>query len=398
VQEHSSELLKTIAIALPAAFVGGIAAKWLRLPTLVGYLLAGVAVGPFTPGLVANSGVALELAEIGVVLLMFGVGLHFNIGDLLAVRRIAVPGALGQIVVATALGVIVGSLAGWSLGEGLVLGLAISVASTVVLLRALEQRELLSSEPGRVAIGWLIVEDVFTVVALVVLPTLAPGGTDGGPLDVAGDVGIAVAKAAALTALMLIAGARFLPWLLSRVEREGSRELFTLAVLSVALGIAFAASEVFGVSFALGAFLAGAVLSSSHLSDRAAAEVLPLSDAFGVLFFVAVGMLLDPEILLDAPLEVAAVVVIVVVAKFATAIGLVRLLGGPTRTGALVGAGLAQIGEFSFIVATTAVGVGLLSARGFQLIVAAALLSIALNPVAYGVARLIDRPDVGRRS
>ena len=397
-QEHSSELLKTIAIALPAAFVGGIAAKWLRLPTLVGYLLAGVAVGPFTPGLVANSGVALELAEIGVVLLMFGVGLHFSIGDLVAVRRIAVPGALGQIVVATALGVLVGSLAGWSLGEGLVLGLAISVASTVVLLRALEQRELLSSEPGRVAIGWLIVEDVFTVVALVVLPTLAPGGTDGGPLDVAGDVGIAVAKAAALTALMLIAGARFLPWLLSRVEREGSRELFTLVVLSVALGIAFAASEVFGVSFALGAFLAGAVLSSSHLSDRAAAEVRPLSDAFGVLFFVAVGMLLDPEILLDAPLEVAAVVVIVVVAKFATAIGLVRLLGGPTRTGALVGAGLAQIGEFSFIVATTAVGVGLLSARGFQLIVAAALLSIALNPVAYGVARLIDRPNVGRRS
>jgi K+:H+ antiporter len=398
VQEHSSELLKTIAIALPAAFVGGIAAKWLRLPTLVGYLLAGVAVGPFTPGLVANSGVALELAEIGVVLLMFGVGLHFSIGDLVGVRRIAVPGALGQIVVATALGVLVGLLASWSLGEGLVLGLAISVASTVVLLRALEQRGLLSSEPGRVAIGWLIVEDVFTVVALVVLPTLAPGGTDGGPLDVAGHVGIAVAKAAALTALMLIAGARFLPWLLSRVEREGSRELFTLAVLSVALGIAFAASEVFGVSFALGAFLAGAVLSSSHLSDRAAAEVLPLSDAFGVLFFVAVGMLLDPEILLDAPLEVAAVLVIVVVAKFATAIGLVRLLGGSARTGALVGAGLAQIGEFSFIVATTAVGVGLLSARGFQLIVAAALLSIAVNPLAYGVAAVIDRRDVGRRS
>jgi monovalent cation:H+ antiporter-2, CPA2 family len=398
VQEHSSELLKTIAIALPAAFVGGIAAKWLRLPTLVGYLLAGVAVGPFTPGLVANSGVALELAEIGVVLLMFGVGLHFSIGDLVAVRKIAVPGALGQIVVATALGVLVGSLAGWSLGEGLVLGLAISVASTVVLLRALEQRKLLSSEPGRVAIGWLIVEDVFTVVALVVLPTLAPGGPDGGPLDVAGDVGIAIAKAAALTALMLIAGARFLPWLLSRVEREGSRELFTLAVLSVALGIAFAASEIFGVSFALGAFLAGAVLSSSRLSDRAAAEVLPLSDAFGVLFFVAVGMLLDPEILLDAPLEVAAVVVIVVVAKFVTAIGLVRLLSGSARTGALVGAGLAQIGEFSFIVATTAVGVGLLSARGFQLIVAAALLSIALNPVAYGVARLIDRRDASRRS
>ena len=396
VQEHSSELLKTIAIALPAAFVGGIAAKWLRLPVLVGYLLAGVAVGPFTPGLVANRVVALELAEIGVVLLMFGVGLHFSIGDLVAVRRIAVPGALGQIVVATGLGVMVGWAAGWSLGEGLVLGLAISVASTVVLLRALEQRELLSNEPGRVAIGWLIVEDVFTVVALVVLPTLAPAAGGGVPLDVAADVGVAVAKAAALTALMLIAGARFLPWLLSRVEREGSRELFTLAVLSFALGIAFAASEVFGVSFALGAFLAGAVLSSSHLSDRAAAEVLPLSDAFGVLFFVAVGMLLDPEILLDAPLEVAAVLLIVVVAKFVTAIGLVRLLGGPARTGALVGAGLAQIGEFSFIVATTAVGVGLLSTRGFQLIVAAALLSIALNPVAYGVSTLIDRRVAGR--
>lgn len=397
-QEHSSELLKTIAIALPAAFVGGIAAKRLRLPVLVGYLLAGVAVGPFTPGLVANSGVALELAEIGVVLLMFGVGLHFSIGDLVAVRRIAVPGALGQIVVATGLGVMVGWAASWSLGEGLVLGLAISVASTVVLLRALEQRELLSSEPGRVAIGWLIVEDVFTVVALVVLPTLAPAAGGGVPLDVATDVGVAVAKAAALTALMLIAGTRFLPWLLSRVEREGSRELFALAVLSVALGIAFAASEVFGVSFALGAFLAGAVLSSSHLSDRAAAEVLPLSDAFGVLFFVAVGMLLDPEILLDAPLEVAAVLVIVVVAKFVTAIGLVRLLGGSARTGALVGAGLAQIGEFSFIVATTAVGVGLLSGRGFQLIVAAALLSIALNPLAYGVATRIDRRVAGRRS
>ena len=397
-QEHSSELLKTIAIALPAAFVGGMAAKWLRLPVLVGYLLAGVAVGPFTPGLVANSGVALELAEIGVVLLMFGVGLHFSIDDLVAVRRIAVPGALGQIVVATGLGVLVGRAAGWSLGEGLVLGLAISVASTVVLLRALEQRELLSSEPGRVAIGWLIVEDVFTVVALVVLPTLAPSAAGGRPLDVAGDVGIAVVKAAALTAVMLIAGARFLPWLLTRVEREGSRELFTLAILAVALGIAFAASEVFGVSFALGAFLAGTVLSSSHLSDRAAADVLPLSDAFGVLFFVAVGMLLDPGILLDAPLEVAAVLLIVVVAKFATAIGLVRLLGGSARTGGLVGAGLAQIGEFSFIVATTAVGVGLLSGRGFQLIVAAALLSIALNPPAYGVASLIDRRSASRAS
>jgi monovalent cation:H+ antiporter-2, CPA2 family len=372
VQEHSSELLKTIAIALPAAFAGGMAAKWLRLPVLVGFLLAGVAIGPFTPGLVANSGVALELAEIGVVLLMFGVGLHFSIDDLVAVRRLAVPGALGQIVVATALGVAVARWAGWSLGEGVVLGLAISVASTVVLLRALEQRGLLRAEAGRVAIGWLIVEDLFTVVVLVVLPTLAPSAADGGPLDVAVDIGVAVTKAAALTAVMLIVGARFLPWLLLRVEREGSRELFTLAVLAVALGIAFAASEVFGVSFALGAFLGGAVLSNSHLSERAAADVLPLSDAFGVLFFVAVGMLLDPSILIDAPREIVAVLVIVVVAKSVTAIGLVRLLGGSAGTGALVGAGLAQIGEFSFIVATTAVGVGLLPDRGFQLIVAAA--------------------------
>jgi monovalent cation:H+ antiporter-2, CPA2 family len=390
-QEHSSELLKTIAIALSAAFVGGIAARWLRLPVLVGYLLAGVAVGPFTPGVVANSGVALELAEIGVVLLMFGVGLHFSLDDLASVRRIAVPGALGQVIVATALGVLVGRAAGWSLSGGLVLGLAISVASTVVLLRALEQRALLHNEAGRVAIGWLIVEDIFTVVALVVLPTLAPGAGDGGPLDAAADVGIAISKAAALTAVMLVVGTRFLPWLLSRVEREGTRELFTLAVLAVALGIAFGASEVFGVSFALGAFLAGTVLSSSHLSDRAAAEVLPLSDAFGVVFFVAVGMLLDPGILLDAPLELVAVLAIVVVAKSLTAVGLVRLLGGSGHTGAVVGVGLAQIGEFSFIVATTAVGVGLLSDRGFQLIVAAALLSIALNPLAYGFLSMIDR-------
>jgi K+:H+ antiporter len=396
VNEHDADLLATIAVALPAALVGGFLARRLRLPEILGYLLAGVAIGPFTPGLVANSQTALELAEIGVVLLMFGVGLHFSVADLLAVRRIALPGALGQIVVAAALGVGIGVASGWSLSSAAMLGLAISVASTVVLLRALEQRNLIHGEAGRTAIGWLIVEDVFTVLALVVIPAIAPGST-GGPLAVAGAIGLALVKTAALTAVMLFVGARFLPFILGHVEREGSRELFTLAVLAVALGIAFAASEVFGVSFALGAFLAGAVLSGSHVSDRAAQNILPLTDAFGVLFFVAVGMLLDPAILGEVPFQIVAVVAVVVVAKFAAAVGLVALLRGSRRTGLIVGAGLAQIGEFSFIVATTAVDVDLLTRQRFQLIVAVALVSVALNPLAFGVAertasRVEERP------
>jgi K+:H+ antiporter len=391
VNEHDADLLATIAIALPAAFAGGFLARRLRLPVILGYLLAGVAIGPFTPGLVANSQVALELAEIGVVLLMFGVGLHFSVADLLAVRRVAVPGALGQIAAATALGVLVGVASGWSISSAVMLGLAISVASTVVLLLALERRNRLDTEAGRIAIGWLIVEDLFTVLALVVIPSIAPGGSES-PLAVAGDVVLALAKTAILTAVMLFAGARYLPRLLDRVEREGSRELFTLAVLAIALGIAFASSEVFGVSFALGAFLAGAVLSGSHVSERAAENVLPLTDAFGVLFFVAVGMLLDPAILTDVPFQIAAVVGVVVVAKFAAAVVLVRLFRGSRTTGVVVGAGLAQIGEFSFIVATTAVDAGLLTQRTFQLIVAVSLISIALNPLAFAFAdRMIER-------
>lgn len=385
-QQHGTDLLATVAIALPAAFVGGFLARRARLPDIIGYLVAGVAIGPFTPGVVANSAVALELAEIGVVLLMFGVGLHFSLRDLISVRRIAIPGALGQIVIATSLAWAVGTASGYGVGASAVLGIAVSVASTVVLLRALEQRDLTQTDPGRVAIGWLIVEDLFTVIALVVLPSLSPGAATSDALSVAIDVSFAVAKAAILTAAMLIVGTRLLPRLLARVQREGSRELFTLAVLAVALGIAYAAGEVFGANFALGAFLAGAVLSGSHVGGSARANVLPLSDAFGVVFFVAVGMLLDPATFVRAPGVVAGLLGVVVIAKFAAAVGIVRLLGGDRRTSLLVGAALAQIGEFSFIVATTAVAVGLLPGLAFQLIVASSLVSIALNPFVFRLA------------
>ena len=391
--DHSdSSLIATVAIGLSAAFVGGLVARRIRVPPIVGYLIAGVAVGPFTPGLVADPEIALQLAEIGVVLLMFGVGLHFSVRDLLTVRRIAVPGAVGQIIVAIGLGIGVALLIGWRFEEGLVLGLAISVASTVVLLRTLEQRDALGSRAGRVAIGWLIMEDLFTVLALVLLPTVALAfGTQGGaaasqtPLDVVGAIGVAVGKTAVLAAVMLVIGARFLPWLLDHVERDASRELFTLAVLAIALGIAYASSIAFDVSLALGAFLAGAVLSGSHPSERAAQDVLPLSDIFGVLFFVAVGMLLNPAVLLHMPLAILAVVGVVMLGKALAALLIVALLKEPLRTGLTVAAGLAQIGEFSFIVATAGRSLGLLPNEGFQLVVAASLISIALNPVAFSV-------------
>jgi monovalent cation:H+ antiporter-2, CPA2 family len=391
---HESDLIATIAIALTSAFVGGFIARRLRLPPIVGYLLAGVAVGPYTPGLVANQGIALELAEIGVVLLMFGVGLHFSVKDLLAVRDIAVPGALAQIAAATGMGIGVGLAIGWGLGAALVLGLAVSVASTVVLLRTLERRDLLASEAGLVAVGWLIVEDLFTVIALVILPPLAGvlgTGTGATPtaLDVAGDVGLALGKAVALSALMLIAGARSLPWLLDRVERERSRELFTLAVLTIAVGIAFAASVVFDVSLALGAFLAGAVLSASHLSDRAARDILPLSDTFGVVFFVSVGMLLDPSRLIAHPAALLAVVLVVVLGKTLIALLIVAARRKPLRTGLTVAAGLAQVGEFSFIVATAGRTLGLLPEQGFQLVVATAVVSITLNPFLFAAVEPI---------
>jgi CPA2 family monovalent cation:H+ antiporter-2 len=394
--DHEPVLISTIAIGLVAAFIGGLIAQRLRLPTIVGYIAAGVALGPFTPGVIADTQIASELAEIGVILLMFGVGIEFSIKDLLAVRRIAIPGAVGQFVVATALGVGLGVALGWGIGAGLILGLAASVASTVVLLRTLDDRGELDAPQGRIAVGWLIVEDLFTVVILVVLPTIASllGTSGGGATDGMGaiaSVAIALGKAAIFAVVMIIGGARFVPWLLDHVGRQGSRELFTLAVLAIALGIAFVSSTVFGVSFALGAFLAGAVVGESDMSHQAAADALPLRDAFAVLFFVSVGMLLDPMFLVTYPLAILAMVGLVVVSKAVVKFAIVTLFGYPIRTGLTVGIGLAQIGEFSFILGTVGLTLGLLPTEGFQLIVASSLISIALNPFLFRVVDPLDR-------
>lgn len=391
-ETHGTALISTLAIALSAALVAGFIARRLGLPAIVGYLLAGVAVGPFTPGLTADPHIALQLAEIGVALLMFGVGLHFSIPDLVSVYRIAVPGALGQIAVATGLGAVAGVAFGWDLRASIVLGLAVSVASTVVLIRALEGHRMTASEPARVAIGWLIVEDIVTVVVLVELPVLS---STGGTADVLGDAGLALAKAAVLTGAMLIVGARVLPWILDRVERDGSRELFTLAVVAVALGIAYAASAVFDVSVALGAFLAGAVLSESPIGRKSGEQVVSLTDVFTVLFFVSVGMLLDPAVIRDHPLEIAVVLAIVVIGKSAAAFGIVLLLRRSAATGLVIAAGLAQVGEFSFLLATTATALGLLPEEAFQVIVAVALLSITLNPAVFGWAARRERTAAG---
>ena len=387
--DHEPVLISTIAIGLTAAFVGGLLARRLRLPSILGYILAGVAIGPFTPGLIADGAVATELAEIGVILLMFGVGIHFSIDDLMAVRALAVPGAIIRIIVATLLGIAFGAAIGWGVGGGLVLGLAISMASTVVLLRALEERNELDTVQGRTAVGWVIVEDLVTVAVLVVLPTVAPllGGTDAGATSVTGsplgDLAVALGKAAIFAALMIVAGKRLIPPLSDPVARENSRELFSLAVLAIALGIAFAASSIFGISLALGAFLAGAIVSESDMSHQAAADALPLRDAFAVLFFVSVGMLLDPSFLVEHPLEVIAVVGLIVVAKSLAAVAIVAAFGYPIRTGLTVAAGLAQIGEFSFILGTVGLSLALLPPDGFQLIVAGALVSIAVNPLLF---------------
>ncbi len=394
---HETTFIATIVVGLGLAFLGGLLASKLRLPPLVGYLLAGVAAGPFTPGFVADEGLASQLAEIGVVLLMFGVGLHFSIKDLLAVRAIAIPGALGQIVMATALGIGVAHIWGWPFGAGLVFGLALSVASTVVLLRALEERNILDSANGRIAVGWLIVEDLAMVLALVLLPALAGvlGGTPRGAAGEAGGGALAVTlaltlgKVALFLALVLVVGTRAIPWLLMQVARTGSRELFTLSVLATALGIAFGSSELFGVSFALGAFFAGVVLSESDFSHQAAADALPLQDAFAVLFFVSVGMLFDPMILVHEPLAVLAVVLVIVLGKTLAAFGIVLAFGYPASTALTVSASLAQVGEFSFILAGLGVALGLLPPEGRDLILAGALLSITLNPLVFvGLDRL----------
>jgi CPA2 family monovalent cation:H+ antiporter-2 len=379
-----------MAISLVYALVGGYIASRLRLPPLVGYLIAGIVVGPFTPGFVADRKLAPQLAEIGVILLMFGVGLHFSIRDLLAVRKIAVPGALVQIALSVALTCGLTHFWGWPFGPSLVLGLALSVASTVVLLRALESQGILDSPSGRIAVGWLIVEDLVTVLILVLLPALAtalggdPGHADhpvpeNEALQIYQALGIVLAKFFGFVLLMLIVGARFLPWLLGKVVATGSKELFTLAVIAAAIGIGFEAAELFGLSFALGAFFAGVVIGESDHSHRATEEMKPLQDAFTALFFVAMGMLFDPGILVKQPLQVLAVLAIIVVGKSAVAFAIVVLLRSPIASALIVAASLAQIGEFSFILAELGIGLRLLPADGQSLIVAGALLSIALN-------------------
>ena len=405
---HHTSLIATIVAGLGLAFVFGALAQRLRLPPLVGYLVAGVVIGPFTPGYVADQELAPQLAEIGVILLMFGVGLHFSLTDLLAVRAIAVPGAIGQIAVVTALGAGLAHLLGWPLGTGLVFGLALSVASTVVVLRALQERRLVDTERGRIAVGWLIVEDLAMVLALVLIPALA-GVLGGRPAEATngaaatealaatglvglldpGNVWVALAltlaKVTAFVALMLLVGQRLIPWVLHWVAHTGSRELFRLAVLAIALGVAFGSAELFGVSFALGAFFAGMILAESPLSQQAAQETLPLRDAFAVLFFVSVGMLFDPAILVRMPGPVAATVLIIVVGNALAAFSITIAFRYPLRTALTMAAALSQIGEFSFILAGLGVSLALLPAEGQDLILAGALLSILVNPLLFVV-------------
>ena len=392
---HSVSLINTVAAGLGLALLLGFLAVRLRLPALVGYLLAGVILGPFTPGFVADASIAAQLAEIGVMLLMFGVGLHFSLDDLLAVRKIALPGALVQIVVATLLGAALASWWGWSPGGALVFGLALSVASTVVLLRALESLGLLDSFTGRIAVGWLVVEDLAMVLVLVLLPPLAEalgGGAaraDAAPLWQT--LGLTLLQVGGFVVLMLVVGRRVFPWLLWQVTRTGSRELFTLCVVAAAVSIAFASAALFGVSFALGAFFAGMVMRESEFSHRAAQESLPLRDAFAVLFFVSVGMLFNPAVLIERPLQVLAVVMVIVVGKSVAACVLVLLLRYPLGTALTVSASLAQIGEFSFILAALGASLGLLPEEGQSLLLAGALISIATNPLLFSLIVPLQR-------
>lgn len=389
---HETPLIATIVAGLGLAFIFGAVANKLRIPPLVGYLVAGVVVGPHTPGFVADQVLAPELAELGVILLMFGVGLHFSLKDLLSVRSIAVPGAVVQIAVATAMGMGLALWLGWSVGAGVVFGLALSVASTVVLLRAIQERRLIDTERGRIAVGWLIVEDLAMVLTLVLLPPLAGlmGGNAGGVGDdpiatwlgmgVWGVLIVTAAKVAAFFATMVIVGRRVIPWALHVVAHSGSRELFRLAVLAIALGVAFGSAKLFGVSLALGAFFAGMILSESELSHRAAEDSLPLRDAFAVLFFVSVGMLFDPAIVIRDPLPVIATVFIIVIGKSAAAFLIVRAFRHPISTALTISASLAQIGEFSFILAGLGVTLNLLPEQGRDLVLAGAILSILINP------------------
>jgi CPA2 family monovalent cation:H+ antiporter-2 len=411
---HDVTLITTIAAALGLALITGVIAARLKLPPLVGYLIAGIIIGPATPGFVADLELSSQLAEIGVMLLMFGVGLHFTLDDLLAVRRIALPGAIVQITVATLLGMGVANFWGWSLAAGVVFGLALSVASTVVLLRALEDRGLLDSVNGRIAVGWLVVEDLAMVLVLVLLPPLAVWLSDNA------ETAIEPAERSLLTtlawtlgrisifvALMLVVGKRLFPWLLWQIARAGSRELFTLCVIAAAVGIAYSSAELFGISFALGAFFAGMVMRESPLSHRAAEESLPLRDAFSVLFFVSVGMLFDPNVIIDEPFKLLVVLAIIVIGKSLAAFFLVLLFRYPLNTALTVSASLAQIGEFSFILANLGVSLGILPTEGQSLILAGAIISIALNPLVFRaiepaqawirsrskLAQTLERPD-----
>ena len=394
--EHNVSLISTLAAGFGLALILGFIAERLRLPALVGYLLAGIAIGPATPGFVADVGIAAQLSEIGVMLLMFGVGLHFSLKDLMAVKRIALPGAVVQMGAATLLGLGLAMWWGWSPGAALVFGLSLSCASTVVLLKALEARGTLESVNGRIAVGWLVVEDLATVLILVLLPPLAPvlgGATQPGSADVPlwRTIAETLAQMAAFVVLMLVVGRRVLPWLLWQVARTGSRELFTLMVIAVAIGIAYGAGVLFHVSFALGAFFAGMVMRESEYSHRAAQESLPLRDSFSVLFFVSVGMLFDPMTLVDQPLHLLGVVAIVMLGKAIAATAIVLLFRYPLNTAMTVSASLAQIGEFSFILAGLGLQLGLLPKAGMNLVLAAALVSIALNPVMFAMIQPLQR-------
>jgi monovalent cation:H+ antiporter-2, CPA2 family len=392
--DHSVSLITTVAAAFGAALLLGFVAELVKMPALVGYLLAGILIGPTTPGFVADAQIASQLSEIGVMLLMFGVGLHFSPSDLLAVRRVAIPGAIVQMGMTTALGFAIARWWGWSVGGGLVLGLALACASTVVLLKSLESRNMLQTLNGRIAVGWLVVQDLVTVLVLVLLPSLASalGSTTAEMADSESlwlSMGQTLLQVSAFIVLMLVVGRRVLPWLLWQVARTGSRELFTLAVIATAIGIAYGASALFSVSFALGAFFAGTVMRESEFSHRAAEESLPLRDAFSVLFFVSVGMVFNPAILVEQPARVLAVLTIIVLGNSLVSMALVIALRYPLNTALSVAAGLGQVGEFSIIVAGLGLSLGLLPAEGMSLILAGVLISIALNSFLFSASEPI---------
>ncbi|BBO52814.1 Kef family K(+) transporter [Stenotrophomonas maltophilia] len=391
---HDTDLINIVAVGLGLAFIFGALANKLRLSPLVGYLVAGICVGPFTPGFVADQALANQLAELGVMLLMFGVGLHFSLKDLMAVKAIAIPGAIGQILVATLLGWGLAALMGWPVIHGIVFGFALATASTVVLLRAMEERRLLETQRGKIAVGWLIVEDLACVLALVMMPVMAGVfGPDAANEQhtlgsVLASIGWTFVQLGLFVAVMLVVGRRVIPWILERIAGTGSRELFTLSVLAIALGVAFGSAMLFGVSFALGAFFAGMLLNESELSHKAASDSLPLRDAFAVLFFVSVGMLFNPSILIEHPWQVLATAAIIMFGKSAAAFFIVRAFGHPTGTALTISASLAQIGEFAFIIAGLGVTLKILPPTGQALVLAGALISIMLNPLVFG---LLDR-------